>query len=86
MQIGWKQFFYFMGTIHNYKNSVCAPSNLNSSMGNEDNVPQIVRPQASHLASLDRRFLLDALLTTLNNIFYRAHGCPLADASWKFDA
>ena len=35
----------------------------------KNNVPKNVRPEASHLALLHKWFLLDAVLTTLHNIF-----------------
>ena len=37
-------------------------------MVNANNVPQIVSPEASHLAPLHKWLLLDAVLTTLHNI------------------
>ena len=45
------------------------PWTFDVSMVSESKVPKIVGPKASHLASLHWRFLLDAMLTTVHNIF-----------------
>ena len=58
-------------------------SDFGVSMVYENNGPQIVSPEASHLASLHWRLLLDAVHRNLEH-FSKTHAYPLADASWKF--
>ena len=56
------------GTINDYKDKVGFTSNVNISM-----VPS---PEASHLAALNWRRLLDAMLTTLKKIIIELMDVP----------
>ena len=56
------------GTINDYKDTICDASKLYMKIVSEDNVRTIVSLEASQPASLNWRYILDAVRTTLNNI------------------
>ena len=72
------------GTINIYEDAIRFTSDVDVSMANENNDPKNVSPKAIHLAPLDWRLLLGAVLTTLHNILEEFMECLRADASWKY--